>query len=371
MALGEILKQKRQACNFTQEYIAERTNLMISTIEALETDNFNKIAGVAQGCPLYGKNFISLYCKVLGINPQPLIDEFCNTVGQGKMRLNPKANESRRVLRPVAAPVHTGQHTVLPPKDPRHPEPASLPRLVTAGQSSLRPATPLPQPPPPKPLYATIPVVIPPTDAPASQPVPPAPAPFPPASAAPATSEPPAEPTETFTLEGDTLPPESTQRPAFGLASEAPKERRYVTVREARAAQAQAKQPSPLTDENDLSQNTIFAPHRPAETPTSPIIKLFQVLGATLKDLCINLKNRLSAIKTKPKIRRIRADEAGPLLSRQTITHILTVFAVLIAITLIFFLFRWVFNESSDLADPTIEAVKDLPILTPPEPYFS
>ena len=78
MALGEILKQKRLARNWTREYVAERTHLMARVIEALETENFRKIPA-----PVYGRGFIRQYCALLEIDPQPLLDEYAAAVSGG------------------------------------------------------------------------------------------------------------------------------------------------------------------------------------------------------------------------------------------------------------------------------------------------
>lgn len=355
MALGEILKQKRLERNFTKEYIAERTHMMAATIEALENEDFKKIPAA-----IYGRGFIKTYCKVLDINPQPLIDEYMTHVDQNYARLKPVPPPPQRKLRPIEAPVRTGQRTVHPPQQG---EVAKAPRLVAAGDSQLRavaaPARPQVEP-----------TVI-------ARPTPP-PAPVAPRPAPPPAPTPPTPPVEddTFTLEGDVIPPPSPapvreQRSTFvPELEENNKFHRLVSAKEARAAREEHLQPSPLTEEDHRPDTSIFGPHRPATMPTRPIIKLLQVFWTTLKNGCTSTKKRISAIKANPKIRRIDADEEAPLLSRQHLIRIATIFGVLVSLTLIFLLFRWVFKESSDYVAPTTALVEELPILTPPPPFF-
>ncbi|MDO5463107.1 MAG: helix-turn-helix domain-containing protein [bacterium] len=340
MALGEILKQKRLERNFTKEYIAERTHMMVSTIDALEGEDFTKIPAA-----IYGRGFIKTYCKVLDINPQPLIDEYMTHVDGNYARLKPKAPPAEKKLKPVAAPVHTGQHTVHPPKD-MHRTMTALPRLVSAGASNLRPAQPQVSPEPPvlQTMHSEMP------------------------------SPPPAQKNEeNFALEGDVVPPPTTEvkrpRSSYVPAPEEPsKFHRLVSAKDARETRVEPTHP--LIEEEPPS-NTIFAPHRPAATPTSPIVKLLQASWVAIKNGCLSAKQRISSMRTNSKIRRIDANEERPLLSRQHLVRIATIFGVLISLTLIFLLFRWVFNESSDYVAPTTTTAEELPLLTPPEPFFS
>ncbi len=71
MAFGEILKQKRQERNWTKEYIVERTHLMTRTVEALEAEDLRRIPAT-----VYGRGFIRKYCDLLGIDAQPLVDDY-------------------------------------------------------------------------------------------------------------------------------------------------------------------------------------------------------------------------------------------------------------------------------------------------------
>jgi cytoskeletal protein RodZ len=327
MALGEILKQKRLERNFTKEYISDRTHMMAATIEALESEDFAKIPAA-----LYGRGFIKTYCKVLDIDPQPLIDEYMMHVDQNYARQKPKTTMPERKLRPVAIPVTSTQTSTNTATN-------ALPRLVTAGTANLRAATPSPQPPPPQPLYTNIPRPT-------------------------MNSAPVEKPTEdAFTLEGDEVPASATPPEA-----PAQKVRRYVTIKEARAAQS-AYPTSSIEDTQPSDEVSIFAPHRPATNPTRPIFKLLQAIFVSIKNGCLRAKQKVSSIKTNPKIRRIDADETPPLLSRQDMLHVAYVFIGLVAITLIFFIFRWIFNESES-SERVESTTSETVVLTPPEPYF-
>ncbi|MDD2600701.1 MAG: helix-turn-helix domain-containing protein [Kiritimatiellae bacterium] len=71
MALGKTLKNAREAMGLSPTDVAEQTNMMVQIVEELENENFHRIAA-----PIYGRGFLKLYAELLGIDPQPLIDEF-------------------------------------------------------------------------------------------------------------------------------------------------------------------------------------------------------------------------------------------------------------------------------------------------------
>ncbi len=70
-SLGEILREAREAKGLTTSQVAAKTHILLKTIENLEEENFSKIPA-----PIYGRGFVRLYCECVGIDSQPLIEEY-------------------------------------------------------------------------------------------------------------------------------------------------------------------------------------------------------------------------------------------------------------------------------------------------------
>lgn len=69
---GETLRKTREAKGLTTSEVATRTHMLVQQVEALEKEDFSKIAA-----PIYGRGFVKLYCEAVGItDPKPLVDEF-------------------------------------------------------------------------------------------------------------------------------------------------------------------------------------------------------------------------------------------------------------------------------------------------------
>ena len=71
MALGQILREAREHKGLTTRQVAESTRMLVQIVEELEREDFRRIAA-----PLYGRGFIKLYCECVGIDSEPLIEEF-------------------------------------------------------------------------------------------------------------------------------------------------------------------------------------------------------------------------------------------------------------------------------------------------------
>ena len=71
MLLGKTLRQAREEKGLTISQVAEATRMMTQIIEDLEREDFRRIAA-----PIYGRGFIKLYAEYLGLDPEPLIQEF-------------------------------------------------------------------------------------------------------------------------------------------------------------------------------------------------------------------------------------------------------------------------------------------------------
>jgi cytoskeletal protein RodZ len=69
--LGRILKEAREKKNVTASQAAVATRMKIQTVEALERDDFSRMAA-----PMYAKGFLKLYAEYLGLDAAPLIREY-------------------------------------------------------------------------------------------------------------------------------------------------------------------------------------------------------------------------------------------------------------------------------------------------------
>jgi len=76
MALGEELRDARLQRKLTASQVAAATRMKVQIVEALEAEDFSKIAA-----PIYGKGFIRLYADYVGLDPQPLLDEYLIKIG--------------------------------------------------------------------------------------------------------------------------------------------------------------------------------------------------------------------------------------------------------------------------------------------------
>ncbi|MCX7591631.1 MAG: helix-turn-helix domain-containing protein, partial [Kiritimatiellae bacterium] len=71
MSLGEELRSARVARGLTPSQVALATKMKVQTVEALENEDFDRIAA-----PIYAKGFIRLYAQCVGLDPAPLIEEY-------------------------------------------------------------------------------------------------------------------------------------------------------------------------------------------------------------------------------------------------------------------------------------------------------
>jgi hypothetical protein len=79
MSLGSRLREARRKIKQTPSEVAAATRMKIQIVEALEQEDFSKIAA-----PIYGKGFIRLYAEHVGLDPQPLISEYMSRFVEGK-----------------------------------------------------------------------------------------------------------------------------------------------------------------------------------------------------------------------------------------------------------------------------------------------
>lgn len=114
--LGQQLKTAREAKGVSQGQAGVETKILTRLIVAMEEDNFAAIAA-----PAYAKGFIRLYAEYLGIDPEPLINEY---MAQHAPRARPVLHEesqlhkSRHPVSPFSAVFERiGQFAFLPPKN--------------------------------------------------------------------------------------------------------------------------------------------------------------------------------------------------------------------------------------------------------------
>ena len=114
MALGEILKNARVKKGLSFSDVAENTHMLVQIVEALEREDFRRIAA-----PIYGRGFVKLYAECLDLDPEPLIRDFMTLYDGARM--------------PTLRPIKAEQPIAERPK----PEPTT--RTVTGAGAGLMP----------------------------------------------------------------------------------------------------------------------------------------------------------------------------------------------------------------------------------------
>jgi len=72
--LGEQLKAARKAKKVTESEAGAATKVLSRIIVAMENDDFSEMPA-----PTYAKGFIRLYAEYLGLDPEPLVQEYMET----------------------------------------------------------------------------------------------------------------------------------------------------------------------------------------------------------------------------------------------------------------------------------------------------
>ena len=147
---GSTLRSAREAKGLTTRQLADMTHLLVQQIEALEREDFSRIAA-----PIYGRGFVKLCCAALDIEAKPLVDAFMDIYSGNRpptirMRENPKTDipaepeaisaESIVAHEEISEEIKEHEKT-----EPKAPEPAELPFTLEA---QTIPAKPLQTPPP-------------------------------------------------------------------------------------------------------------------------------------------------------------------------------------------------------------------------------
>lgn len=365
MSFGETLKQKRLERGWTKEYVAERTHLMTRNIDVLESESIKKIPA-----PIYAKGHIKLYCDLLGIDPEPLIKEYLAMNAGGHVKTRPVSCPTVREI-PVRppAPIHTGAHRTLPPKEPL---PESTPKttvhkLVEPAEATFTAV--------PKPENLQTPEELPAAQF-TPQPAAPAMPPPPPTFSEPPPAAPVAEAPAAFTLTGDTL---ADQPPAPQVPSEPPPVRHHPHRAIFGKSFEQEKRERKIVSQRDRTdeltpqphnERRIFGPQQPVPDPPNPQLFTLSTLAKRFTTACSNLITGA----TRPKVKRLQGDE-GRYYTPRMFYQALLFFLILLGLTGIIFAFRYVFRlsdaaESEYGLSPETERFELRPVANPPESFF-
>lgn len=105
-SVGELLRSAREAHGYSLVDVAQALKLTQRQVEALETERFDLLPGAA-----FARGFLRNYAKLLGLNPDPLIQSLAQTDGVGAPDLAPVCNAEGTMpagdggLRPSAMPI--------------------------------------------------------------------------------------------------------------------------------------------------------------------------------------------------------------------------------------------------------------------------
>lgn len=87
--LGQQLKAAREAKGVSESDVGRDTKILTKLIVGMEADNFSDMAA-----PTYAKGFLRLYADYLGLDSEPLVDEYLEKHAPGR---TPLINESSQL----------------------------------------------------------------------------------------------------------------------------------------------------------------------------------------------------------------------------------------------------------------------------------
>ena len=95
-SLGETLRAAREAKGATASEAAEATKMKVQQIDALENEDYGKIAA-----PIYVKGFLKIYAEYLGLDPDQAIEHYkSNNAPLSPNELVGNRQEPKHVLPP-------------------------------------------------------------------------------------------------------------------------------------------------------------------------------------------------------------------------------------------------------------------------------
>ena len=130
---GKTLRMAREAKGLTPGQVAERTHMIVQTVEGLENEDFSKIVA-----PIYGRGFVKLYCETVGLEPKPLVDAFMEIYSSGR-----GTSAAKSAPTPAAPPAPKPAPVVEPTPEPAEPVAAEPPPKVQTMIDFGAPANPV------------------------------------------------------------------------------------------------------------------------------------------------------------------------------------------------------------------------------------
>ena len=145
---GQTLKSTREEKGLSQSDIAAKTHMLVQQIDALEKEDFSRIAA-----PIYGRGFVKLYCEALGLDPKPFVAEFMEIYsGNRPPVIRRRSVETPPKAPPANAPGLVQSEPAPAPAPAQAPEPeiaAPAPAPAASGFAMPEPASePVPEPEP-------------------------------------------------------------------------------------------------------------------------------------------------------------------------------------------------------------------------------
>lgn len=134
---GSTLRAAREAKGLSTRQLADKTHLLAQQIEALEREDFSRIAA-----PIYGRGFVKLCCEVLEIEAKPLVDAFMD-IYSGNRPPTIRMRENTNIESIAAASEEIKEPEV---NELKAPEPVELPFTLEAEPIAAKPVhTPPPE----------------------------------------------------------------------------------------------------------------------------------------------------------------------------------------------------------------------------------
>ena len=133
MEFGETFRRAREATGLTTSDIAKMTHMLEQQVQALEREDFSKIAA-----PIYGRGFVRLYCEALGIDdPKPFVDEFMEIYSGNRpptIRMRTPVQVVQEIPQQTELPEDVPENETVPPADATEPQGGSEESLSAPAQ---------------------------------------------------------------------------------------------------------------------------------------------------------------------------------------------------------------------------------------------
>ncbi len=137
---GKTLRTAREAKGLSVAQLAEQTNMTPARVEDLENENFANFPAA-----IYGRGFVRLYCKAVGLDPKPLTDEFTEIFNGNReleIRERAPAPEAASVEEKIADIPPIVERAPLPAATASAPAPSPAETAAAPHEVSEAPTTP-------------------------------------------------------------------------------------------------------------------------------------------------------------------------------------------------------------------------------------